>query len=88
MLIREIIYGNRREITYWEITTNKKKKTKNGKSFVKTNIKGSRVEQKKKIGNLYGQRTWVEYWCHSKPSLSSSAKCSSYSLSAMGMYFL
>ena len=26
-----------------------------------TNIKGSRNEQKKTIGNLYGERTWVEY---------------------------
>jgi len=34
---------------------------KNSTSFVMTNIKGSRNEQKKTIGNLYGERTWVEY---------------------------
>ena len=59
--IREIIYGVRKEITYWQITTDKQKIPENGSSFVMTNIKGSPTEQKKKIGNLYGQRTWIEY---------------------------
>ena len=59
--IREIIYGKRREITYWQITTNTEIMPENSTSFVMTNIKTSRFRQKNTIGNLYGQRTWVEY---------------------------
>ncbi len=33
----------------------------NGTSFVMTNLRGSRTNLKKTIGNLYGGRTWVEY---------------------------
>lgn len=59
--IREIIYGKRGKITYWQITTDKKLLPENGTSFVMTNLQGTRTSLKKKIGNLYGQRTWVEY---------------------------
>ena len=59
--IREIIYGTRREITYWQITTDTEQMPDNGTSFVMTNLQGSRTSLKKKIGNLYGQRIWVEY---------------------------
>ena len=59
--IREIIYGKRRKITYWQITTDKELLPENGTSFVMTNLQGSRTSLKKTIGNLYGQRTWVEY---------------------------
>ena len=59
--IREIIYGRRNKVTYWQITTNKETLPENGTSFVMTNLEGSRVSLKKTIGNLYGQRTWVEY---------------------------
>ena len=59
--IREIIYGVRKEITYWQITTDIETMPENSTSFVMTNVKGSRTEQKKTIGNLYGQRTWIEY---------------------------
>ena len=59
--IREIIYAKRREITYWQITTDKELLPENGTSFVMTNLQGSRTSLKKTIGNLYGKRTWVEY---------------------------
>ena len=56
--IREIIYGQKRAVTYWEITTEPETMPDNSTSFVMTNIKG---EIKKRLGNLYGLRTWVEY---------------------------
>jgi len=56
--IREIIYGKKRPITYWEITTDPETMPDNSTSFVMTNIQG---QVKKILGNLYGLRTWVEY---------------------------
>jgi len=56
--IREIIYGKRRAVTYWEITTDPETMPENTTSFVMTNIEG---KIKKTLGNLYGLRTWVEY---------------------------
>jgi hypothetical protein len=55
---REIIYGKRRAITYWEITTDPNTLPENSTSFVMTNLQG---KIGKIIGNLYGSRTWVEY---------------------------
>ena len=56
--IREIIYGKKGAITYWEITTDPETMPSNSTTFVKTNLKG---KVKKIVGNLYGLRTWVEY---------------------------
>jgi SRSO17 transposase len=56
--IREIIYGKKRAITYWEITTDPEKMPENSTSFVMTNLQG---KLKKTLGDLYGLRTWVEY---------------------------
>jgi SRSO17 transposase len=56
--IREIIYGKRRDITYWELTTDPETMPENSTSFVMTNLKG---KLKKTLGDLYGLRTWVEY---------------------------
>ena len=56
--IREIIYGKKGAVTYWEITTDAETMPSNSTSFVKTNLKG---KLKKMVGNLYGLRTWVEY---------------------------
>ncbi|MEH2466428.1 IS701 family transposase [Nostoc sp.] len=56
--IREIVYGKRRSITYWEITTDPVTMPENSTSFVMTNLQGN---LKKTLGNLYGLRTWVEY---------------------------
>ena len=56
--IREIIYGKKRAITYWEITTDPETMPENSTSFVMTNIQ---EKLKKTLGDLYGLRTWVEY---------------------------
>lgn len=56
--IREIIYGKKRAITYWEITTDPETMPENSTTFVMTNLKG---KLKKSLGDLYGLRTWVEY---------------------------
>jgi SRSO17 transposase len=56
--IREIIYGKRRAITYWQITTDPETMPDNSTSFVMTNLQGN---LKKTLGDLYGLRTWVEY---------------------------
>lgn len=56
--IREIIYGKKGAVTYWEITTDPETMPDNSTTFVKTNLKG---KLKKIVGNLYGLRTWVEY---------------------------
>jgi SRSO17 transposase len=56
--IREIIYGKRRKTTYWYLTTDPETLPSNSTSFVMTNLQG---KVKKKLGDLYGLRTWVEY---------------------------
>jgi len=56
--IREIVYGKRRAITYWEITTDPETMPENATSFVMTNLTGN---LKKILGDWYGLRTWVEY---------------------------
>ena len=56
--IREIVYGKRGAITYWEITTDPETMPENSTSFVMTNLQGN---LKKTLGDLYGLRTWVEY---------------------------
>jgi len=56
--IREIFYGKRRDITYWELTTDPETMPENSTSFVMTNLQG---KLKKTLGDLYGLRTWVEY---------------------------
>jgi len=56
--IREIVYGKRRAVTYWEITTDPEIMPENSTSFIMTNLQGN---LKKTLGDLYGLRTWVEY---------------------------
>jgi SRSO17 transposase len=56
--LREIIYGVRREIRYYQITTDKEHLPADSTWFVMTNLEG-RI--KKKVGNVYGLRTWIEY---------------------------
>lgn len=56
--IREIIYGKKKVVTYWEITTDPETMPENSTSFIMTNIQGN---VKKILGNLYGLRTWIEY---------------------------
>lgn len=59
--IREIVYGKRNKITYWQITTDPETMPENSTSFVMTNISEKTSKLKKILGNLYGLRTWVEY---------------------------
>jgi SRSO17 transposase len=59
--IREIIFGKRKNRTYWEITTDPETLPVNSTSFVMTNLSGSLYQIKQQVGNLYGLRTWVEY---------------------------
>ena len=59
--IREIIYGKRSQITYWELTTDTETMPENSTSFIMTNLQETRSKMKKTLGNLYGLRTWVEY---------------------------
>ena len=56
--IREIIYGQKEAVTYWEITTVPETMSENSTSLVMTNIKR---KIKKILGNIYGLRTSVEY---------------------------
>ena len=56
--IREIIYGKKKTVTYWELTTDPETMPSNSTSFVMTNVQG---KLKKILGDLYGLRTWVEY---------------------------
>ena len=56
--IREIVYGKKRAITYWEITTDPKTMPANSTTFVMTNLQEN---LKKTLGDLYGLRTWIEY---------------------------
>ncbi len=56
--IREIVYGKKRAVTYWEITTDPETMPENSTTFVMTNLQGN---LKKTLGNLYGLRTWVKY---------------------------
>jgi SRSO17 transposase len=59
--VREIIFGKRHQITYWEITTDPETMPENSTSFVMTNLSSRTSRIKAILGNLYGLRTWVEY---------------------------
>ena len=59
--IREIIYGKRREVTYWFRTTDTENLPENSTSFVMTSLQEKRITLKKILGDLYGLRTWIEY---------------------------
>ena len=58
--IREILYGQRkrRVIRYWQITTDVETLPSNSTWYVMTKKGGLRPEA---VGDLYGQRNWVEY---------------------------
>ena len=56
--IREIIYGKKRALRYWEITTDIETIPENSTWYVMTQIPGVLA---KEVGNLYGNRTWIEY---------------------------
>ncbi len=56
--IREIVYGKKKAITYWEITTDPETLPEISTTFVMSNLQEN---LKKTLGDLYGLRTWVEY---------------------------
>jgi SRSO17 transposase len=56
--VREIIFGRKKEIRYWEITDDKETLPKNSTWYVMTRVPGISY---KDVGNLYGLRNWVEY---------------------------
>jgi SRSO17 transposase len=56
--IREIIFGKRRILRYWQITTDPEKQPDNSTWYVMSNLQQAPPAQ---IGNDYGLRTWVEY---------------------------
>jgi SRSO17 transposase len=56
--IREIIFGKRREIRYWQVTNNKETLPENSTWYMMTKVPKIRD---KEVGNLYGLRNWVEY---------------------------
>jgi SRSO17 transposase len=56
--IQEIIFGQRRQIQYWQVTTDPKTLPKNSTWLIMTKVSGIKY---KEVGNLYGLRNWVEY---------------------------
>ena len=56
--IREIIFGKRRELRYFEITKDDTNPESADTWFIMTNLPG-KVQQI--LGNLYSLRTWIEY---------------------------
>jgi len=56
--IREIIYGRKRAVQYWEITTDKEKVAPESTWFVMTRIANLNYKQ---VGEIYKNRGWIEY---------------------------
>jgi hypothetical protein len=56
--VREVIFGQRGRYTYWDLTTDPKTLPPNSTSYVMTNIPNIKSSE---VGNIYGERTWVEY---------------------------
>ena len=56
--IREIIFGKKRAVQYWLITTDPQKLPENSTWYVMTKIPGVKF---KEVGNIYGLRNWIEY---------------------------
>jgi SRSO17 transposase len=56
--IREIIFGQRRAIRYYHITTDVAEQPPESTWLIMTNLAG---KIKKTVGNTYGLRTWIEY---------------------------
>ena len=56
--IQEIIFGQRRQIQYWQVTTDPKTLPKNSTWLIMTKV--TKIKYKE-VGNLYGLRNWVEY---------------------------
>lgn len=65
--IREIVFGQRRRIRYYHLTTDPKTLPAESTWYIMTNLEG---KIQKTVGNTYGLRTWIEYgFKHSKNEL-------------------
>ncbi|RCJ32588.1 transposase [Nostoc minutum NIES-26] len=56
--IREIVFGKRRQVQYWQVTTDPETLPSNSTWFIMTLVPGIKY---KEVVNLYGLRNWVEY---------------------------
>jgi SRSO17 transposase len=56
--LQEVIFGKRRTLRYWTITTDPLNLPENSTWFLMSNLPKA---LDKAVGNLYGLRTWVEY---------------------------
>jgi SRSO17 transposase len=56
--ICEIIFGMRRNIRYYQLTTDPEALPEESTWFVMTNLTGAQLQD---VGNSYGMRTWIEY---------------------------
>lgn len=56
--IREIVFGKRHQIQYWQVTTDPETLPTNSTWFIMTLVPDIKY---KEVGNLYGLRNWVEY---------------------------
>jgi len=56
--VREIIFGKRRQLQYWQITIDPETLPTGSTWYVMTKLPGVKYKQ---VGNLYGLRNWVEY---------------------------
>jgi SRSO17 transposase len=56
--IREIIFGKRKSVRYWQITTDPVELPENTTWFIMSELPG---DIQKSVGNTYGLRTWIEY---------------------------
>ncbi len=65
--IREIVFGQRRRIRYYHLTTDPQTLPPESTWYIMTNLEG-KIQQT--IGNTYGLRTWIEYgFKHAKNEL-------------------
>ena len=55
---REIIYGTRRTVRYWQLTTDPQTLPENSTVYVMSHAPVVKLDE---IGDAYGERTWVEY---------------------------
>ena len=55
---REIIYGTRRSVRYWQLTTDPQTLPENSTVYVMSHAPVVKLDE---IGDAYGERTWVEY---------------------------
>jgi SRSO17 transposase len=56
--IREVVFGKRHRLRYYDLTSDPKKLPAATTRFVMTNLEG---ELRHTLGNFYGLRTWIEY---------------------------